>query len=111
MELKFFGNSFENVLQIFLEQVVNHSKIKISSLGNIQTQICVFLRPKVAKISEMVWAQHIMMNYAQKLQKVPSKGQNDSHKNFTVLQKQGFAAISCNLLKITILRIFWHLGY
>ena len=60
----------------------------------------------------MFWAQYVEMKYAQKLEKISSKGQKDPHKifyrtlpaNFTVLQYRGFATISSNLIKIAILK-------
>ena len=58
------------------------------------------------KISDMDWAQHIKMDYAQNLRRNSEMAKKDPHKiiqgvavNFTVLQYQEFAVISSNLIK------------
>ena len=60
----------------------------------------------MSEISGMDWAQHIKMDYAQNLRKDSEMAKKDPHKiiqgvsaQFTVLQYQGFAVISSNLIK------------
>ena len=68
--------------------------------------------PKIAEISDMDWAQHIMMYYAQNQRKDPVKAKQGPSKNFcriltanfTNLQNRDFAAISSNSIKIAIFK-------
>ena len=65
------------------------------------------------KNSNMDWAQHIKMNYAQNLKKDPVKARKGFYQNlyrvlsahFAVLQYKEFTAISSNLIKTAILKI------
>ena len=67
----------------------------------------------MAEISDMDWAQHIKMDYAQNLRKDPKKAKKGPYQNqyrvlsahFAVLQYKEFAAISSNLIKTAIFKI------
>ena len=52
----------------------------------------------MSEISDLVWAQHIKMDYAQNIRKDPNKPKNKTLRKF--LQDTGSAIQICRLLKI-----------
>ena len=72
----------------------------------------------MAEISDMDWAQHIKMDYAQNLRRDSEMAKKTLKKiiqgvavNFTVLQNQIFAAISSNLFKNALFKDILTFGY
>ena len=58
------------------------NKIPIQKNQSVSRHIKKKLFTKMAEISDMDWAQHIMMDYAQNLRKDPVKSQNDIGMSF-----------------------------
>ena len=59
------------------------NKIPIQKNQSVSRHIKKKLFTKMAEISDMDWAQHIMMDYAQNLRKVPTKAKKITFRRFS----------------------------